>query len=141
MSTQTETITTRRSRFMTDGATLLRRALQADAAITAANGGAYLVAAGPLGDLFDMPAGALRGIGAFLLVFALGVAAVARSPRPARAVVLAIVVANAVWAVDSVGAAVFGAWSPSTVGTIWIVMQAAVVALFAELQLTGLRRR
>jgi hypothetical protein len=49
-------------------------------------------------------------------------------------IVTAIAEANAGWAVGSVAFAVAGASSPSTVGTIWILMQAIVVATFAGLQ-------
>ena len=49
-------------------ARLLRLALLLDAAVTGANGVAYLAAAGPLGDLLGLPAGLLRGFGAVLLV-------------------------------------------------------------------------
>jgi hypothetical protein len=36
--------------------------------------------------------------------------------------------------------AVFGVGSPTTAGTVWILLQAAVVAGFAALQTVGLRR-
>jgi hypothetical protein len=47
---------------------------------------------------------------------------------------------NVLWTVDSLAAAAFAAWSPTTAGTVWIVLRAAVVAVFAGLQLTALRR-
>jgi hypothetical protein len=37
--------------------------------------------------------------------------------------------------------AIAGWGDPTTAGTVWILMQAVVVAAFAELQLTGLRRK
>lgn len=119
---------------------LLRLALTLDAAVTGANGLAYLVAAGPLGDLFGLDSGLLRGVGAFLVAFAVLVAAAARSATPAPALVVSIIVANACWSAMSVVAALAGWGSPDTVGTVWIVMQAVVVGAFAELQTTGLRR-
>src|SRR5215217_7675811 len=65
---------------------LLRLALRLDAVVTAANGAAYLLAAPLLGDLLGLPAGWLRGVGVFLLLFG---ASSGRSPpgprRPARA--------------------------------------------------------
>jgi hypothetical protein len=119
---------------------LLRVALKLDAVVTGANGAAYLIAAGPLGDLLGLSPALLRGAGAFLLAFAAAVyiTATRRSiPRPA---VYAIVAANAVWAIDSVVAVIAGWGSPETAGSVWIVMQALVVAGFAALQLTGLQR-
>jgi hypothetical protein len=129
-------ITTTRSRRP-----LLRVALKLDAVVTGANGAAYLVAAGPLGELLGLSETLLRATGAFLLAFAALVWLTGSRREIPRAPVLAIVVANAVWAADSVVAAIAGWGTPTTAGTVWIVLQAIVVAAFAELQLTGLRRK
>ena len=143
MTDLTATATTRATswRALVTGDALLRTVLVADAVVTGVNGAAYLVAAGPLGDLLGLEPSALRGAGAFLVAWAAVVALVASRPRPARAAVLAIVAGNAVWALGSVAAAVAGWGEPSTAGTVWIVLQAVVVGAFAELQLTGLRRK
>ena len=116
-------------------APLLALALRLDAVVTGANGAAYLVLAGPLGDLLGLSESLLRGVGAFLVVFAAAV----WLARPAH--VPAIVAANAGWAAASLTVAVAGWGTPTTAGTVWIVLQALVVAGFAELQLTALRRR
>jgi hypothetical protein len=118
---------------------LLRMALGLDAVVTGINGAVYLAAAGPVGDLLGLEPTLLRGLGAFLLAFAAFVAVTAT--RPAQSAVLAIVAGNVIWAADSIVAAIAGWGSPSTAGTVWIVLQAIVVAAFAELQLIGLRRR
>ena len=116
---------------------LLPLALRLDAVVTGANGAAYLVAAGPLGDLLGLSPALLRGAGAALLAFA---AVVWLAPaRPGRAVT-AIVAANAAYAAGCLVAAILGAGSPTAAGTVWIVLQALVVAGFAELQLAGARR-
>jgi hypothetical protein len=123
-----------------DSSAFLRVALKLDAVVTGANGAAYLVAAGPLADLFGLDAMLLRGAGAFLLVFAAAVwIAGTRTVVPRRAVAV-IVAANALWAIDSIVSAIAGWGTPTTAGTVWIVLQAVTVAAFAELQLTGLRR-
>ena len=119
---------------------LLRTALQLDAGVTAVNGAAYLVLAGPLHDLLGFSADVLRGAGVFLLAYAAAVAALAAAPRPARGAVLAVVAGNAIWALDSVVAAGAGWGDPTTTGTVWLVLQALVVAGFAVLQLAGLKR-
>ncbi|WP_199583224.1 hypothetical protein [Blastococcus sp. TF02-09] len=49
--------------------------------------------------------------------------------------------ANLLWAVGSVVAAVVGIGSLTGLGAAWLVLQAAVVASFAVLQIAGLRRR
>ena len=119
---------------------LLRTALTLDAGVTAANGAAYLVLAGPLHDLLGLSEAVLRGAGAFLLVYALAVGVLATRPRPAKAAVVAVIAGNAIWAVDSVVAALAGWGDPTTAGTVWMVLQAIVVAGFAALQLAGLKR-
>jgi hypothetical protein len=118
----------------------LRGALLLDAAATGANGAAYLLAAGPLGDLLGLSPTLLRLLGAVLVAFALAVWLAATRPGVPRVAVVAIVALNAVWAVGSVVVAIGGWTSPSTVGTLWIVAQALVVGAFAELQANALRR-
>ena len=117
---------------------LLRLALRLDAVVTGVNGAAYLLATPLLADLLGLPVGWLRGAGAFLLLF--GVAVWAVAVRPTRPAVEAVVAANALWAVGSVAVVLAGLGSPTTVGAVWLVLQAVVVAAFAVLQATGLRR-
>jgi hypothetical protein len=112
----------------------LRLVLKLDAVVTGANGVAYLAAAGPLEDLLGVDAAVQRPIGAFLILFATGVWLVATRPAISRNAVLAIAGANAVWAIASLAFAIAGASSPTTVGTVWIVLQALVVGGFATLQ-------
>ncbi|MDO0925267.1 hypothetical protein QQY24_07460 [Streptomyces sp. TG1A-8] len=118
----------------------LRTFLALDAAVTAVNGLIYLLAAGPVGDLLGLGTGFLRGIGAFLTVYGVLVALLASRPVPRTAATKAVIEANALWAVASVATAVFGWFGPNTVGTVWTVLQAAVVGAFAVLQASGLRR-
>lgn len=134
------TTSTLTSRSVLTTLTDLRNALTIDAVVTGANGIAYVAAAGLLDELLGMPAGVIRAIGAFLLAYAVAVGAV-RTPRSiSRPLAYGVVAANAAWAVGSVAAAAVGWHSPTVAGSIWIVMQAVVVAGFAELQLTALRR-
>ncbi len=122
------------------GRSLLHDALRLDAAVTGANGLAYLVAAGPLEDLLGLSAGLLRGAGTVLVAFAVAVAVAGTRRTPSATAVKAVVGVNAVWALDSVAAAVAGWGSPTTAGTVWMRLQAGVVAGFAALQAAGLRR-
>ncbi len=117
------------------GRSLLRPALILDAAVTGVNGVAYLAAAGPLEDLLGLPASWLRTAGVVLVAFALFVALVAR--RPSAGAVSAIVAVNIAWVLGSLVFAIAGWGSPETVGTVWIVLQAIVVAGFAELQVAS----
>jgi hypothetical protein len=120
---------------------LLRTALLADAAVTGLNGAAYLLAAPVLDDLLGLPTVPLRGVGGFLLGFAVAVGAIGTRRTPRHGAVLTVVAVNLLWVVASVAAAVAGWGSPSTVGAVWIALQAAVVAAFAALQWLGLRAR
>jgi hypothetical protein len=118
----------------------LRLFLGLDAIVTGGNGLIYLAAAGPVGDLLDMDAGLLRGIGAFLTVYGLLVGLLARQNVPSAAATKLVIEANLIWAVASIATAVFGWFDPNTIGTVWIPMQALVVGAFAVLQINGLRK-
>jgi hypothetical protein len=113
---------------------LLRLVLKLDALVTGANGLAYLVAAAPLEDLFGVEAAVQRPVGAFLILFAAGVWLVATRPAIPRRAVMAIAGANALWVMASLVFAIAAVSSPTTVGTVWIVLQALVVGGFATLQ-------
>ena len=112
----------------------LRLALKLDAVVTGANGAAYLVLAGPLEDLLGVEASLLRPVGAFLIAFAAFVAYVATRPEVPRAGVTAVIEANVLWVIGSLAFVIAGVSSPETAGSVWTVMQAAVVAGFAGLQ-------
>ncbi|MFB4272726.1 hypothetical protein [Nonomuraea sp. GTA35] len=127
------TVTTDRMKF-------LRMALAADAVVTGGNGLAYLAFAGPVGTLLGPDTGLLRGIGVFLLVYgaAVGFLATRRDISPAGA--KAVIALNVIWTLASIAAVVTGAAGFTTIGAIWAIAQALVVAGFAELQITGLRK-
>ncbi len=120
---------------------LLRLTLRLDAVVTGANGAAYLAAAPWLADLLGVPAGALRGLGAFLLAYAVGVWLVAARPRVSGVATEVVVGANLLWAAASVAAVVTDRFPLTGVGTAWVLLQAAVVAGFAAAQLAALRSR
>ncbi len=117
---------------------LLRPVLRVDAVVSGVNGVAYLIAAGPLAELLGLPAEWLLGVGAFLAVFAGAVWTV--GSRPPGAAVRAVVTANVLWVIGSVAVVLAGLGSPTTVGSVWLLLQAAVVAAFAAAQGAGLRR-
>ncbi|QFR03105.1 hypothetical protein F9278_39730 [Streptomyces phaeolivaceus] len=122
----------------TDPRTMLRRFLAVDAVVTGANGLAYLLAAGPLDRFLGVGSGLLLGLGAFLTVYAAGVALLAARERPAAPLVRAVIEANLGWAVLSLVALVL--WlTPSTAGAVWTLLQAVTVAWFAAVQYVALR--
>ena len=120
---------------------LLRLALRLDAVVTGANGAAYLLAAPFLDDLLGLAPGLLRGLGAFLLVFGGAVWLVGSSRTVPAGAARTVVTANALWAAGSLVVVAVGTGTPTTVGAVWLVLQAGVVAAFAVLQTAGLRRR
>ncbi|MFI7105389.1 hypothetical protein ACIBK9_03685 [Nonomuraea sp. NPDC050227] len=127
------TITADRTKF-------LRLALVADAVVTGLNGLVYLTLAGPVSDLLGPGAGLLREIGVFLLVYGAAVGLVAARPAISQNAVRAVIALNIVWTLGSVAAVVTGAVGFSTLGAAWAIAQALAVGLFAELQITGLRK-
>ncbi|NEB74591.1 hypothetical protein G3I40_04990 [Streptomyces sp. SID14478] len=140
MTTQQTAARTVSTDGRTQAARPLRIFLALDAAVTAANGLIYLLAAGPVSDLLDVDTGLLRGIGVFLTVYGALVAVIASRPVPSTGATKVVIEANLLWAVASVATAVFGWFDPNTIGTVWIPLQALVVAAFAVLQISGLRR-
>lgn len=119
----------------------LRTALKLDGAVTGANGAAYLLAAVPLGELFGMSPDLLRVLGVLLAGFAAAVWLTATRPTIPRLPTVAIITVNAAWALASIAVAIGDVTSPTTVGAVWIVGQAVVVAGFAALQGVALCRR
>jgi hypothetical protein len=118
----------------------LRRVLLADAAASGATGALMLVGAGLLEPLLGLPPMLLRPASLILLPFAALVAYVATRPQLSRGAVWAIVIANLLWVADS-AALVLGNWVvPTGLGYVFVVAQAAVVAVLAKLEYVGLRR-
>ncbi|MFD8014091.1 hypothetical protein [Streptomyces sp. NPDC058955] len=117
---------------------MVRRFLALDAVVTGANGLAYALASGPLGELLGVDPALLLGLGLFLTAFAAGVAWLASRPAPPALAVKLVVDANLLWAVLSLVA--LAAWlDPTTAGLVWTPMQAGTVAGFAVLQWSALR--
>lgn len=121
------------------GDALTRVVLKLDAVVTGANGAAYLAAAGVLDGALGLPQSFLRAIGAFLIVFAACVWFTATRPAVNRNAVYAVVVLNALWVVDSIALVALGWYDPTTAGSVWVVLQALVVAAFAALQAYAVR--
>jgi hypothetical protein len=120
---------------------LLRAVLTADAVVTAANGAVYLALGSVIDGPLGLPAALLHGTGAFLLLYAAAVGFVATRPVVPRAGAWASVVLNVAWALDSALVLALGSYSPTTVGSVWIALQAVVVAGFAMLASLALCRR
>ncbi|HJV53857.1 MAG TPA: hypothetical protein VJ652_20490 [Noviherbaspirillum sp.] len=120
--------------------TFLRRVLVADAATSLACGLLLTLGAGALAPLFGLPLALLREAGLLLFPFAALVLFAATRPTLPRALAWVIVISNALWAIDSVMLLLSGWVAPTALGQAFVLAQAVVVALFAELEFFGLRR-
>jgi hypothetical protein len=119
---------------------LLRKALLADALLSGITGLALALAAGSLATLLGLPIGLLRWSGVILIPFAAFVAWLGTRDRVQRPLVFAVVACNALWALDSVLLLLTGWVEPTILGEVFVLGQAAVVAVLAELEFFGLRR-
>lgn len=124
----------------TTPSSLLRNALLADALLSGVTGLLLAAAAEPLSTLLGLSVGLLRDSGLFILPFAALAASMRYRARLGRTSVFVLVVGNALWAVDSVLVLLLGWIEPTTLGEVFVVGQAVIVAVLAELQFIGLRR-
>ena len=119
----------------------LRRALQADAVMSGAAALLLLLGASVLEPLLGLPAALLRYAGAVLVPFVVFVGFIAIRAEISRSAVWGIIAANAAWTATSLALLVGGWVAPTLLGYLFVIVQAAAVAIFAELQLIGLRRQ
>jgi hypothetical protein len=119
---------------------LLRQALLSDAVTTGACAVLMIAGAGFLEGLLGLPAALLRGAGLVLVPFVAFVAWLGLRDHAPRPAVWAAIGLNLLWAVDSVLLVLSGWVQPNAAGMAFVLGQAAVVAMYAELQFMGLRR-
>ena len=119
---------------------LLRLTLKIDALTGGAMGLLMALAAQPLGELFDLPFVLLMVAGIVLLPLALVLYWMSNQPALSRTGVWAVIALNGLWVVESVALLVTGYVQPTTLGYAFVIGQALVVLLFAELEFFGLRR-
>lgn len=119
---------------------LLRGAFKVDAVASVASGLAYVVASGPLGELLGLPSGFLLAVGVFSVAYGAYAWYLGSRPRVSPSAGRAIAIGNLGWAAASIALVLLGWHDPTTTGTVWIVLQAALVAGFADAQLLGARR-
>jgi hypothetical protein len=118
----------------------LTRWILLDALMSGASG--LLLAAGApwLDSVLGAPTALLVPLGLFLVAYAGSLVLIARRGAPNRAV-LFVVVGNALWFVASVVVVIADWLTLTTAGNVLALAQAAAVALLADLQAIGLRRR
>ena len=120
--------------------TLLVDALRLDAFATGATG--VLLAAGApwLDGVLGTPAAFLAPLGALFVAYAAALWLLARSGAESATAVAAVIGGNVVWVALSVVAVIVDWLTLTALGTAFVLLQAAAVAVIAELQLVGLRR-
>lgn len=119
---------------------LLRLALAIDAVASAATGLAMSLFAIPLSIALQLPQPLLLGAGLFCLLYAVVLGFMTRQRRLPRTAVWTVVIGNLAWSSACVWLALGGLLAPNTLGIGFLLLQAAAVAGFAELQYFGLRR-
>lgn len=119
----------------------LRRVLWADALSGAATGALQLAVPGLLAHWLGLPEALLLGSGAAIFAFVLLAGFLAKQDVPPRPLLALLVVGNWAWVAGCVALAFAGVLAPSALGVAYLLMQAGVVAVLAELQWMGLRQR
>lgn len=118
----------------------LRKVLLADAVVSGAAGLAMIGGADFTHELLGLPSALLFWAGVALVPFVAMLAMIARSGRAPGWMIVEIIVVNFAWVAGSLFVAFGPAFAPSLFGQVFVVTQAAIVAVFAELQIIGLRR-
>ena len=118
----------------------LRRALLADALVSAAVGAVMALGATALQDLLGLPAALLMLAGAAMFPYVAYLLWLMRRAAVPRAAVWAPIVLNLVWAIDCAWLLLGGSVRPTGLGEAFIAMNIVTVLVFAELEYMGLRR-
>ncbi len=118
----------------------LRKVLLADAVVSGAAGLAMIGGADFTHGLLGLPSALLFWSGVALIPFVTLLAMIARAGRAPASLIVAIIVTNFAWGAGSLFVAFGPAFTPSLLGQVFVVAQAAIVVVFAELQIIGLRR-
>ena len=118
---------------------LLKRALLADAAVSASAALLQLTATQPLVAALELPQVLLVGTAEFMLVYAAVLLLMATRVLRWSAAVKFIVGGNLAWGGLSLALLFTGVLAPSSIGVAFVALQAAAVGLLAGLQWVGLK--
>ena len=119
----------------------LRRALLADASISAATGLLMALGATSLDSLLGLPTALLQYAGLGLLPIAAFIAYIAIREPMARPAVWLIIACNGLWVLESIWLLLSGMVTPTGWGQAFVLTQAVCVTVLAELEYIGLRRQ
>ena len=118
----------------------LRRALVADALVSAVVGAVMALGANALQGLLNIPSALLMPAGLALFPYAAYLLWLATRPAVPRAAVRVPIVLNLLWAIECMLFAVNANPSPTLLGEAFIASQVMAVLAFAGLEFIGLRR-
>lgn len=113
----------------------INRIILLDAATCAIMGVVLVAASAVLSTLLGLPENLLYYAGLVLLPIAAFMAIVARQSTPPSAGVWLIVIGNIAWVIASI--AVLTIFSPNGLGSAFVLLQAAVVSIFALAEYTN----
>jgi hypothetical protein len=125
---------------MIQPSSFLRRALLADAVFSGVSALLLTFGAGAFAKLLNLPEALLLETGLFLIAYAAFVGWLGTRQSTLKALVLLVIVGNAVWTLASIALLFSGAVSPNLLGQIFVVAQAIATGVFAELQYIGMRK-
>ena len=117
----------------------VRLTVRLDAVVTGAFGALIGVASPLLDGWLGIDAALLLALGVLLVGYAMVLEFIV-ARRPTAALVWAVIALNTLWVVASVVAVLTDALTLTTLGTVFVLAQAAAVALIADLQYLALRR-
>ena len=120
---------------------LLRLALLVDAVASGGMGVLLAAAADPLAAWFGLPVALLREVGLLLIPYAGLLVYLANKQTTPRLPAQIIVAGNVLWVIGSAALLMSGLVAPTALGKAFVIAQALIVAVLAELQLLGLKRQ
>jgi hypothetical protein len=118
----------------------LKKVLVADAVISGAAAIGMAAGSSIMSGLLGLPSELLLGAGLVLVPWVVALVVIARRDSVPAGVITAVIATNFAWAAASLVVAFGPMFAPTTLGKVFVVAQAATVALLAELQIIGLRR-
>lgn len=118
----------------------LRRVLLIDAVSSGGMGVAMILFNALLADVLALPADLISQAGVVLIPFAAFVGYLATRAELSRLAVWSVIALNVVWAIDSFVLLMTGWVSPNALGYAFVIGQAVVVAVLADLEYVGLRK-
>ena len=118
----------------------LRRAFLLDTIASGMMAVLLTFGAGELAPLLSLPQELLYETGLFLIAYTALVGWLATRHAMPKALVIAVIAGNTVWAIASIALLFSSAVTPNLLGEVFIAGQAIVPGALAELQYIGLRR-